>query len=558
MLGCASCRSTYLDSIIHTLSLPSLAAVYDGDGNKAGSTTLYHTTRTLPDGPLAQAGAELISALTGGDAGDEQVIAGGISVALHAMAAMTGGLSACANPALLPKASLTVTDESYDVTSYVSSSLFEVSQVMGSSSSRDGKAAVFYGLERLSQATESTTSAFIHDGRGSVVQTTVAGSVTSWKRYSAFGAVTAGTDPAEKPFFGYDAEEQDPTTGLTYLRARYYDPASARFGVADTYLGNTFDPITLNRYLYCASDPVNHVDPSGHYISFLPVTALSAYKLNHPRDPKHPNWYKKPGGTRINNDSYANLPGQRTVTTALISPNSSAALKAAHTAMNTNLADIGAAIRDGDYEGAKRMLGPAAATIDRFLELYCGNTKAMLTEVHEVTGKLSLPLTLVPILGSYNDLLYYAAEGNGPMAALFAVFFAADVITLGGATLAKLGITTGKVVAGAGMKEAAKEVASTTAKTTLKGVDSVDPNKLHHIFDDPKHKLGDFLSKYDGDKEKAYRAIEDELIKHINKTEIYTTTEWTRITVNGEEFDATWRTINGEVLLVDASRRDVL
>ncbi len=166
--------------------------------------------------------------------------------------------------ALLPKASLTVTDESYDVTSYVSSSLFEVTQVMGASSSRDGKAAVFYGLERLSQATESTTSAFIHDGRGSVVQTTVAGSVTSWKRYSAFGAVTAGTDPAEKPFFGYDAEEQDPTTGLTYLRARYYDPASARFGVADTYRGNTFDPITLNRYLYCASDPVNHVDPSGH------------------------------------------------------------------------------------------------------------------------------------------------------------------------------------------------------------------------------------------------------------------------------------------------------
>ena len=25
-----------------------------------------------------------------------------------------------------------------------------------------------------------------------------------------------------------------------------------------------FDPITLNRYLYCASDPVNHVDPTGH------------------------------------------------------------------------------------------------------------------------------------------------------------------------------------------------------------------------------------------------------------------------------------------------------
>ena len=454
--------------------------------------------------------------------------------------------------ALLPKASLTVTDESYDVTSYVSSSLFEVTQVMGASSSRDGKAAVFYGLERLSQATESTTSAFIHDGRGSVVQTTVAGSVTSWKRYSAFGAVTAGTDPAEKPFFGYDGEEQDPLTGLTYLRARYYDPASARFGVADTYRGNTFDPITLNRYLYCASDPVNHVDPSGHYISFLPVTALSAYKLNHPRDPKHPNWYKKPGGTRINNDSYANLPGQRTVTTALISPNSSAALKAAHTAMNTNLADIGAAIRDGDYEGAKRMLGPAAATIDRFLELYCGNTKAMLTEVHEVTGKLSLPLTLVPILGSYNDLLYYAAEGNGPMAALFAVFFAADVITLGGATLAKLGITTGKVVAGAGMKEAAKEVAGAAIEFGVKRVEKVNPNNLHHIFGNKEHGLDAFVQAHGGSEELSYRAIENRAIIYANATDTMDRTDGVMLVVDGVEMNITYKVVDGVMRVSDA------
>ncbi len=432
-------------------------------------------------------------------------------MALHAMAAMTGGLSACANPALLPeaipvacrlaqdifgrgasyvpeelpdlllrirdgkgtdalarallpKASLTVTDESYDVTSYVSSSLFEVTQVMGTSSSRDGKAAVFYGLERLSQATESATLAFIHDGRGSVAQTILGGTVTSWKRYSAFGAVTAGTDPAEKPFFGYDAEEQDPLTGLTYLRARYYDPASARFGVADTYLGNTFDPITLNRYLYCASDPVNHVDPTGHYISFLPVTALSAYKLNRPRDPKHPNWYKKPGGTRINNDSYANLPGQRTVTTALISPNSSAALKAAHTAMNTNLADIGAAIRDGDYEGAKRMLGPAAATIDRFLELYCGNTKAMLTEVHEVTGAIAPYIFWVPIVGALNDLYYYSTEGNALMSILSTVLVIEEAATLGIGALATLGAKyTERIAIGAGVKEAAKDRVLSTA-----------------------------------------------------------------------------------------------
>ena len=72
---------------------------------------------------------------------------------------------------------LTATDEAYDITSYVSSSLFEVSEVMGSSSSRDGRTSVFYGLERLSQVRESATSAFIHDGRGSVAQTILGGAI---------------------------------------------------------------------------------------------------------------------------------------------------------------------------------------------------------------------------------------------------------------------------------------------------------------------------------------------------------------------------------------------
>ena len=91
-----------------------------------------------------------------------------------------------------------------------------------------------------------------------------AASVTSWRRYTAFGEVSAGTDAHEGRFFGYDAEEQSSVTGLVYLRFRHYDPEMGRFGVADTYLGDAFDPITLNRYLYCASDPVNHVDPTGH------------------------------------------------------------------------------------------------------------------------------------------------------------------------------------------------------------------------------------------------------------------------------------------------------
>ena len=32
----------------------------------------------------------------------------------------------------------------------------------------------------------------------------------------------------------------------------------------DSYLGQTSDPLTLNRYLYCLSDPLNWLDPDGH------------------------------------------------------------------------------------------------------------------------------------------------------------------------------------------------------------------------------------------------------------------------------------------------------
>ncbi|WP_251616567.1 RHS repeat-associated core domain-containing protein [Senimuribacter intestinalis] len=56
----------------------------------------------------------------------------------------------------------------------------------------------------------------------------------------------------------------DASTGLCYLNARYYDPADKRFLTEDTYRGSENDPNTLHLYAYCANNPVNYVDPSGH------------------------------------------------------------------------------------------------------------------------------------------------------------------------------------------------------------------------------------------------------------------------------------------------------
>jgi uncharacterized protein RhaS with RHS repeats len=50
---------------------------------------------------------------------------------------------------------------------------------------------------------------------------------------------------------------------LQYFAARYYDPETGRFTTKDPAPANIYDPQSLNRYTYCANDPINFVDPWG-------------------------------------------------------------------------------------------------------------------------------------------------------------------------------------------------------------------------------------------------------------------------------------------------------
>jgi RHS repeat-associated protein len=85
-----------------------------------------------------------------------------------------------------------------------------------------------------------------------------AGVVTGEYRYTPFGEIESSNDPTGQPL-RYMAREIDSGTGLYYVRARWYDPAMARF--------ISQDPIGLaggmNTYVYAGSDPVNQRDSSG-------------------------------------------------------------------------------------------------------------------------------------------------------------------------------------------------------------------------------------------------------------------------------------------------------
>ena len=43
----------------------------------------------------------------------------------------------------------------------------------------------------------------------------------------------------------------------------------------DTYRGTWDDPLSLNRYVYCQSNPIRYVDPSGHSIIVFIIAAVA-------------------------------------------------------------------------------------------------------------------------------------------------------------------------------------------------------------------------------------------------------------------------------------------
>ena len=113
------------------------------------------------------------------------------------------------------------------------------------------------GLQLIAAVTDGDVIYYLHDGRGSVVQlVNTRGEVLQSYRYTAFGEEINPDENDANPW-RHNAEYFDTSSGLYYLRHRFYNPATGRF--------LNEDPIRwgYNWYLFTSNNPIMFIDPWG-------------------------------------------------------------------------------------------------------------------------------------------------------------------------------------------------------------------------------------------------------------------------------------------------------
>jgi RHS repeat-associated protein len=100
-------------------------------------------------------------------------------------------------------------------------------------------------------------------------------SVLGTANYDAFGSARAQTGQAS--IFGYTGQQTD-STGLSYFRARYYNPALGRFLSSDSVQPNAPGTQGYNLFSYVANNSTTATDPTGNneYLSLALNTLRTA------------------------------------------------------------------------------------------------------------------------------------------------------------------------------------------------------------------------------------------------------------------------------------------
>jgi len=137
-----------------------------------------------------------------------------------------------------------------------------------------GATAYVRGPGSLSAVTGGVRQQLLIDGLASTrLVTDETGTITGTADYSTYGEVASQTGSVGA--LGYTGELQDPS-GLLYLRARTYQPATGTFLSKDLLQPNLPGTQGWNPYNYVGNNPATRTDPSG-YGELLEYVATHAW-----------------------------------------------------------------------------------------------------------------------------------------------------------------------------------------------------------------------------------------------------------------------------------------
>jgi RHS repeat-associated protein len=151
------------------------------------------------------------------------------------------------------------------VTRYLLDTLQAYAQVLSEYQGNSSTPSVsyVYGNDLISQTRASHTDYYLIDGLGSTrVLTDAQGNVTNAYDYEAFGKLL-NSSGSEANSYLFAGEQFDAGLGDYYLRDRFYDSDSGRFGRRDVFDGYLANPVTSNHYIYANANPVTFIDPTG-------------------------------------------------------------------------------------------------------------------------------------------------------------------------------------------------------------------------------------------------------------------------------------------------------
>ena len=125
----------------------------------------------------------------------------------------------------------------------------------------DGSNSYIYGpagLPIMQISAEEKPAYLHHDQLGSTrMLTNASGEVSGTFTYGPYGGLEGQTGSATTSL-GFAGQFTEPQTGLQYLRARFYDPATAQFLSRDPLAEVTREP-----YGYAHQNPLQFIDPTG-------------------------------------------------------------------------------------------------------------------------------------------------------------------------------------------------------------------------------------------------------------------------------------------------------